>query len=111
MMQGMRYCLFNSYATSGEILKFLIDAEVTKGAGVPTIWQEVKQELMRNPHPYKGKLKLRDVCCGGSAPASEMMVWYKRNWNVRFIQAWGMTETNPIGTVSLDFAKRKDLLA
>merc|ERR1719461_1805876 len=37
------------------------------------------------------------------------MVWYWKTWNVQFCQAWGMTETNPIGTVSRMDGKHKFL--
>jgi len=110
MMLGVRYCQINKYSSPMDLLKFFIDAEVTKSAGVPTIWQEIRAELQVNREKYLGKLKLKDLVCGGSAPASSMMVWYWKNWNIEIVQAWGMTETNPIGVVSKRLAKRKHLL-
>jgi len=110
MMLGIRYCQINKYSAPMELLQFFIDAEVTKSSGVPTIWNEIRLELQANKEKYVGKLKLKDLVCGGSAPASEMMVWYWQNWGIEIVQAWGMTETNPIGVVSKRLAKRKHLL-
>jgi len=62
--------------------------------------QEIRRELTANPAKYKSKFKVDEVICGGSAPPGEMMVWYWQQWKVDFCQAWGMTETNPIGAVS-----------
>lgn len=109
MMLGCRYCQFNSFSGSKDVLKFLIDAEVTKAAGVPTIWQEIETELKSNPLKYSGKFKVKEIVCGGSAPSLGMMKWYYDTWNIQFLHAWGMTETNPIGTVSRPMGKRKHL--
>jgi len=37
------------------------------------------------------------------------MGWYSDNLGCQFIQGWGMTETNPLGTLAAQVAKHKDL--
>jgi len=75
------------------------DEGVTFSAGVPTIWQGIRTALQDDPTLAEG-LMLNRLACGGSAPAAEMMEWYLSTYNVTFLQAWGMTETNPIATVA-----------
>ena len=48
---------------------------------------------------YKKNFKIENIICGGSAPPPEMMAWYKKEFNVDFMQGWGMTETSPMGTL------------
>ena len=50
--------------------------------------------------------KLSRLTCGGSAPPVSMMRWYFDELGVEMVQGWGMTETNPLGTLSRKVAKR-----
>jgi fatty-acyl-CoA synthase len=52
---------------------------------------------------------LSSMTCGGSAPPVEMMRWYWDKYNVEMIQGWGMTETNPLGTLSRKVSKRSQI--
>jgi len=53
--------------------------------------------------------KLSRLTCGGSAPPVSMMRWYWETLGVEMVQGWGMTETNPLGTLSRKVAKRSHL--
>ena len=75
-----------------------VDQGATYSAAVPAIWQSARQELEQNLQEYKGRFKIQNIICGGSAPPPEMMGWYKKEFNVDFMQGWGMTETSPMGT-------------
>ncbi|MFN9909606.1 MAG: AMP-binding protein, partial [bacterium] len=72
---------------------------MTFTAGVPTIWLGVMNELRNNPGKYDMS-SLRTMVCGGSAPPRALIDWFETNLGIEFIQAWGMTETSPLGTVS-----------
>jgi acyl-CoA synthetase (AMP-forming)/AMP-acid ligase II len=71
--------------------------QVTVAAGVPSIWNGLYHELRTAP---------RDISCvralvvGGSAMPRSLIEGYERELRVNVIQAWGMTELSPLGTVS-----------
>lgn len=76
----------------------LIESQrVTVAAGVPSIWNGLYQELKTTP---------RDISCvralvvGGSAMPRSLIDGYERELSVNVLQAWGMTELSPLGTVS-----------
>ena len=75
----------------------LIEAErPTVAAGVPTIWQGVLQHIRAQGGDLSS---LRLVIAGGSAVPHSLMKAYD-DLGVTLVQAWGMTETSPIGTVA-----------
>jgi fatty-acyl-CoA synthase len=81
-----------------EALADLIETEkVTVSAAVPTIWMD----LLRYADEHQPDLSsLRLVICGGSAVPLSLMQQFEQRHNVRIIQAWGMTETSPLGSVA-----------
>jgi fatty-acyl-CoA synthase len=76
----------------------LIETErVTVSAAVPTIWMD----LLRYADEHQPDLSsMRLVICGGSAVPLSLMQQFEERQNVRIIQAWGMTETSPLGSVA-----------
>ncbi len=107
-MLGSKQVLPHKYMDPASLIRLMVDEEVTISAGVPTIWQGVKGILEANPDEYDLS-KLTRLTCGGSAPPLSMMRWYADNYDIEMIQGWGMTETNPLGTVSRRVAKRAHL--
>merc|ERR1719445_21485 len=99
LMLGNRIVQNSRFTSPADTLQMFVDQGVTFSAGVPTIWQGIRTALTSDEKLGKG-LKLERLACGGSSPAVEMMKWYWDVHHVEFIQAWGMTETNPIGTVA-----------
>jgi len=89
-------------------VQLMAEEEVTISAGVPTIWQGVKSHIAEDPDKYDLS-KLSRLTCGGSAPPVSMMRWYWDTLGIEVIQGWGMTETNPLGTLSRKVAKRSHL--
>jgi fatty-acyl-CoA synthase len=83
---------------SAEALAALIESErVTIGAAVPTIWMD----LLRYADEHEPDLSsLRLVICGGSAVPLSLMQQFEERHGVRIIQAWGMTETSPLGSTA-----------
>jgi acyl-CoA synthetase (AMP-forming)/AMP-acid ligase II len=82
-----------------EALARLIETErVTISAAVPTIWMD----LLRYADEHEPDLSsLRRVICGGSAVPLALMRDFEERHGVRIIQAWGMTETSPLGSTAL----------
>ncbi len=107
-MLGCKQVMPNRFMTPDKLLQLMCDEEVTISAGVPTIWQGVRQILERHPNQFDLS-KLKRLTCGGSAPPPSMMRWYWEQYGVEMIQGWGMTETNPLGTLSRKVAKRSHL--
>jgi fatty-acyl-CoA synthase len=89
------------------ICQLLQDEKVTCTAGVPTIWLGVRIELENNPGKYDLS-HLRSMTCGGSAPPRALIDWFETHLGVEFVQAWGMTETSPLGSVTRLKPKMKD---
>jgi fatty-acyl-CoA synthase len=81
-----------------EPLVQLIEAERPTVAGaVPTIWNGLLQYV----RTHGGDLSsLRLVPCGGSAVPHSLQEAYEKELGVRILQAWGMTETSPLGSVA-----------
>jgi fatty-acyl-CoA synthase len=78
----------------------LMEAEgVTMAAGVPTIWIGILAQL--DAHPKKWNLsKLRQMNVGGSAAPAAMIEGFQKRHGLSVLHAWGMTETNPVGTMA-----------
>jgi fatty-acyl-CoA synthase len=81
-----------------EPLVRLIEAERPTLAGaVPTIWNM----MLAHVRAHGGDLSsLRLVPCGGSAVPHALQEAYEKELGVRILQAWGMTETSPLGSVA-----------
>jgi fatty-acyl-CoA synthase len=90
----------------GEPLAKLIESErVTIAGAVPTIWMD----LLRYADEHKPDLSsLRTVVCGGAAVPESLMRAFEERHGVRIMQAWGMTETSPIGAVARPPADAED---
>ena len=76
----------------------LIEQErVTIAGAVPTIWMDLLRHVDENSVDLSS---LRTVMCGGSAVPLSLMQAFEQRHGVRIIQAWGMTEMSPVGTVA-----------
>jgi fatty-acyl-CoA synthase len=79
------------------VLDLMADERVTMSAGVPTVWMAVLQAL--NSEPDRWDLSaLQRLIVGGSAVPRSMLEGFDRH-GLTIIQAWGMTEMSPLGTV------------
>ena len=103
-MLGCKQVMPHRFMIPDAFLRLMQEEEVTISAGVPTIWQGVKATLEANPGKYDISTVSR-LTCGGSAPPPSMIRWYWDNYNIEMIQGWGMTETNPLGTLSRKVSK------
>jgi fatty-acyl-CoA synthase len=80
------------------VLDLLADEEVTITAGVPTVWMAILQALDAEPDRWNLD-KLRLLIVGGSAVPKSMFEGFDRH-GLTIVQAWGMTETAPMGTIN-----------
>jgi fatty-acyl-CoA synthase len=77
--------------------KLIAEERVTFSAAVPTIWMDMLRHADENEVDLSS---LRLVVCGGSAVPLSLMQAFEERHGVRIIQAWGMTETSPLGSVA-----------
>jgi fatty-acyl-CoA synthase len=81
-----------------EPLVRIIEAERPTFAGaVPTIWNEVLRYAEANESDLSS---FRGIVCGGSAVPESLMRKFEERYGVPILQAWGMTETSPLGAVA-----------
>jgi fatty-acyl-CoA synthase len=98
-MLGVKQVFTGPTMDGASVCQLIQDEKVTFTGGVPTIWLGVMSELQANPGKYDLST-LRAMLCGGSAPPRAMIDWFETNLGVEFIQAWGMTETSPLGVLN-----------
>ena len=91
----------------GKSLLELIEGErVTSLLGVPTVWMN----LLAHLHAVGRKLTtVKKVTIGGSACPPSMIEALEKEHGARVIHAWGMTETSPVGTVTMLLPKHQGL--
>lgn len=97
--------VFPGPAMDGKSIYELIEAEeVTFAAGVPTVWQMLLSHLGPNKLRFS---KLTRTVIGGSAAPPAMITTFREDYGVDVLHAWGMTETSPLGSLSM--LKQKQL--
>jgi fatty-acyl-CoA synthase len=102
---GAKQVLCGRHMDPVSLVDLMIDESVTVGAGVPTIWLGMADEIAKRG----GKLPaLRHVACGGSQPPRTLIERYLREFGIPIVQAWGMTETSPLASMSWPKAKMRD---
>ncbi len=78
------------------VLHTLITKEnVTCSAGVPTIWMVLLDYLDKSGLKVPS---LNRVISGGAACPRSIVERFERDYDTALVQAWGMTETSPLGT-------------
>lgn len=82
------------------LLEAYQNERVTFTAGVPTIWLGLLQALDKNPKAYDLS-SLRFLLVGGAAAPVRLIQDFEERHGLNVVHAWGMTETCPLGTVSL----------
>jgi acyl-CoA synthetase (AMP-forming)/AMP-acid ligase II len=82
----------------GPSLYDMLEAEeVTVTAGVPTIWIGLMRHIEENNLPLSS---LKRILVGGSAMPRSLIAKFDQQFGIEVRQAWGMTETVAIATMS-----------
>jgi acyl-CoA synthetase (AMP-forming)/AMP-acid ligase II len=82
----------------GPSLYELLEGEnVTVTAGVPTIWIALMRHIEENSLPLSS---LKRILVGGSAMPKSLIAKFDLQYGIEVRQAWGMTETVAIATMS-----------
>jgi fatty-acyl-CoA synthase len=87
----------------GAVMDLLESEKVTVTAGVPTIWMGMLPLL-----DGRDLSSLRMIVCGGSAVPRSLSEAYREKIGIPILQAWGMTETSPLGSVCIERSEIAD---
>lgn len=77
------------------LARFMETTRPTVSGGVPTVWNDLLGYLGTHEVDLSS---LRLVLCGGSAVPVSLQRELEERHGIHMIQAWGMTETSPIGS-------------
>ncbi|MEX1043610.1 MAG: AMP-binding protein, partial [Acidimicrobiia bacterium] len=83
------------YLQSGPIVDVIQRTRPTISGAVPTVLNEVLHN-----QPQADLSSFRFITCGGSAVPRALMEGFERTFGVEIVQAWGMTETSPLGAIA-----------
>ncbi|THH36552.1 long-chain fatty acid--CoA ligase [Neolewinella litorea] len=98
LLAGTEMVMPSSNLQPAALIRILQQEKVTKANGVPTIWLGIYQELKQ--HPPAEPLALQEYVVGGSALPKSLIEGFEKDFGIRGVHAWGMTETSPLGTLS-----------
>jgi fatty-acyl-CoA synthase len=85
------------YLQADRLATLIEEEKVTVAGAVPTIWMD----LLRYADEHGPDLSsIRMVACGGSAVPRALMEAFEERHGMRIVQAWGMTETSPLGSIA-----------
>ncbi|MBY6682358.1 long-chain fatty acid--CoA ligase [Rhodococcus sp. BP-316] len=95
LMVGASLIMPDRFLQPAPLAEMMTTLRPTAAAAVPTIWQALLAHLEDHPADLSS---LRDVTVGGSACPPSLMRAFHEKYGVPISQAWGMTETSPLGT-------------
>lgn len=95
---GAKQVLPGPHLDAESLLDLFEKEHVTKTAGVPTIWLGILDKLNNEPKRWQ-LIEDMEMIVGGSA-VPESMIQAFDSYGLKVIQAWGMTETSPLASVS-----------
>ncbi|HKJ46722.1 MAG TPA: long-chain fatty acid--CoA ligase [Balneolales bacterium] len=98
LLAGCNMVLPSSNLKPEAVINILQKEKINKANGVPTIWLGIYQALKKNPP--KEKLALEEYLVGGSALPASLIEGFEKDFGIKGVHAWGMTETSPLGTLS-----------
>jgi fatty-acyl-CoA synthase len=94
-MAGAKLALPGPRMDPASLASLMSTEKVTFAGAVPTVWQGIAQ---LEPKPDLSSVER--LICGGAAVPVSLMRAFDQRFNVPIIQAWGMTETSPLASVS-----------
>ncbi len=98
-MCGAKLVLPGPSLDGKSVYDMIRDEGVTLALGVPTVWLGLLQHASTLGDGIKTALRLRRVVSGGSAVPASMIERFRDELGATVVQAWGMTEMSPLGTV------------
>jgi fatty-acyl-CoA synthase len=97
MFAGADLVMPDRFMQPSSLISLIASSRATIAGGVPTIWTSVLEEV----RAHGGDLSSLRMCIGGgSAVPRALMAAYSAELGLQLVQAWGMTETSPLGSVA-----------
>jgi fatty-acyl-CoA synthase len=106
-MSGAGMILPGSALDGASMYRAMRDEKATIALGVPTVWMALQHHVAAHNLQPRRELALNRVLVGGAAAPRAVVETFERDFDVRVIHAWGMTETSPLATVNIP--RRKHL--
>jgi acyl-CoA synthetase (AMP-forming)/AMP-acid ligase II len=98
-MSGAKLVLPGPALDGASIYGLMRDEGVTLALGVPTVWLMLFRHVDESGADPAFELSLSRCVIGGSAAPQAMIERFERQFGCTAVQAWGMTEMSPMGTV------------
>jgi fatty-acyl-CoA synthase len=94
---GSKLVLPSRFITAERLTRAIEEEKVTISCGVPTVWLDI----LAYADEHEVDLSTIDtMLCGGAAVPASLIQAFEERHDVRIIQGWGMTETNPVASTS-----------
>jgi fatty-acyl-CoA synthase len=97
LMSGASLLMPDRFLQAAPLAAMIAAERPTFAGAVPTIWNDLLRHLDENPTDTSS---LKEVVVGGSACPPALMEAFEKRHNINVVQAWGMTETSPLGSVA-----------
>jgi fatty-acyl-CoA synthase len=99
MLTGAKIVFPGPDLSPGALLDLMAQERVTLAGGVPTIWMGILALLDNEPARWDLSA-MRTMLIGGSAAPPSMIDGFRERHGLTVTHAWGMTETNPLGSIA-----------
>ena len=99
LFAGAKMVMPGPFLDPASLVSLMESERVTIAGGVPTIWIGILALL--DAAPGKHDLKsIRRMLIGGSAAPPSLIEGFQARHDLVVVHAWGMTETNPVGSLA-----------
>jgi fatty-acyl-CoA synthase len=98
ILNGTSMVMPSAHLQPDALIQIMIEEKVDRANGVPTIWQGIYASLKKTGKP--SGLILKDFFVGGATMPPKLMDQLEKEFGIKALHAWGMTETSPVGTFS-----------
>jgi fatty-acyl-CoA synthase len=102
---GAKIVFYGGGIEPKSFVDLIASERVTIAAAVPTVWISCGDEVAAHRPPLTS---IRHIVCGGSQPPRALIERYRREFGIRIIQAWGMTETSPLASMAWPQERMRD---
>ncbi|MDX1876143.1 fatty acid--CoA ligase [Mycolicibacterium sp. 120266] len=106
LMAGADLVLPDRFLHAEPLVELIERERPTIAGAVPTVWNDIVHYLQERPDADISSLRL--VGCGGSAVPVHLMRTLHEKYGIYLVQAWGMTETSPLATISKPASSSED---
>ena len=97
-MVGIDFVMPDRFLQPAPLVRAIEQEGLTYSVGVPTVWNAILRHTDVHPADLSS---LRRVVVGGAAVPRTLMEAFRERHGLEIVQAWGMTETSPLGAVAL----------